>query len=158
MEDESPGQGSKRPADTPAEALDPRTEDYQEGFSPERPGGVLQVYETVDEAPAPVPDEAWDLLESDDLVGDPTDHPDTWDEERWGQEMHNGKARELKSLADYKVYVPVPREESHGKKFITTRWEEVPKWKQDRWIVRSRFVARELNSDGRIRAVTTCLE
>ena len=66
-----------------------RTEDYQEGFSPERPGGVLQVYETVDEAPAPVPDEAWDLLESDDLVGDPTDHPDTWDEERWGQEMHN---------------------------------------------------------------------
>ena len=77
MEDESPGQGSKRPADTPAEALDPRTEDYQEGFSPERPGGVLQVYETVDEAPAPVPDEAWDLLESDDLVGDPTDHPDT---------------------------------------------------------------------------------
>ena len=59
--------------------------------------------------------------------------------------MHNGKARELKSLADYKVYVPVPREdlESHGKKFITTRWAEVPKWKQDRWIVRSRFVARE---------------
>ena len=143
VEDESPGQGSKRRADTPAEALDPRTEDYQEGISPERPGGVLQVYETVDEAPAPVPDEAWDLLESDDLVGDPTDHPDTWDEERWGQEMHNGKARELKSLADYQVYVPVPREESHGKKFITTRWEEVPKWKQGRWIVRSRFVARE---------------
>eukprot|EP00435_Cladocopium_sp_Y103_P019977 s1163_g4.t2 len=116
------GQGSKRPADTPAEALDPRTEDYQEGISPERPGGVLQVYETVDETPTPVPEEAWHLLESDDLAGDPTDHPDTWDEERWGQEMHSGKARELQSLADYKVYVPVPREESQGKKEF--RWKD----------------------------------
>ena len=141
MEDESPTAGIKRPADLPAEALDPRSETF-EGETAVETGGVLQAYEGLDEPAVQMPEEAWDVLE-DEPTGDSADHPDTWDEQRWELERHRGKAKELKSLSDYGVYSPVPRDQSTGRKFITTRWEEVPKWKQGRWIVRSRFVARE---------------
>ena len=36
----------------------------------------------------------------------------------------------------------MPRSEAVGK-YVTTRWEEIPKFKQGKWIIRSRFVARE---------------
>jgi len=54
-----------------------------------------------------------------------------------------GKAKELKNLDYYQVYKPAPKKDTKGKKYITTRWEEVPKYKDGQWIVRPRFVARE---------------
>ena len=142
VEDDAPSP-AKRSAETPAEALDPRTEDYVPDPGTLEPGGVLQVLATVDEDPVEVPPEVLDYVEADDLEQDTPDHPDHWDEQRWAIESKAGKARELASLAEYGVYLPVPRQQSVGGKYITTRWEEVPKLKQGKWICRSRFVARE---------------
>ena len=97
----------------------------------------------MDEDPVKVPPEVLDYVEGDDLEQDTPDHPDHWDEQRWAIESKAGRARELASLAEYGVYLPVPRQQSVGGKYITTRWEEVPKLKQGKWICRSRFVARE---------------
>lgn len=93
--------------------------------------------------PSRGPAGSFDYVEADDLEQDTPDHPDHWDEQRWATESKAGKARELASLAEYGVYLPVPRQQSFGGKYITTRWEEVPKLKQGKWICRSKFVARE---------------
>lgn len=87
--------------------------------------------------------EAWECLDFDEVDCKASEHPDNWTEERWFQESHKGKATELGCLRDYGVYKPVPRAQSVGGKYISTRWEEVPKWKEGKWIVRSRFVAQE---------------
>ena len=50
---------------------------------------------------------------------------------------------ELDNLKYYQVFRPVLRSATKGKKFITTTWEEVPKFKDGQWVVRSHFVARE---------------
>ena len=143
VEDE-PTVGVKRPPETPSEMLDPRTEASASGAGTLEPGGVLQVLETVDDEPsAEVPPEVWDYIQEEDLEEDTADHPDHWDEDRWAAESQAGKQAELTSLAEYGVYLPVPREQSIGGKYITTRWEEVPKRKQGKLICRSRFVARE---------------
>ena len=98
----------------------------------------------MDEDVTPVPDEVLDLLDDVDLSGiKSADHPDNWSEERWHNESLKGKSKELASLEKYQVYVPVLKTVTKGKKYITTRWEEVPKFKDGQWIVRSRFVARE---------------
>ena len=141
-EETPPSSPTKRAAETPVESLDPRVDPPEEPGSASA-GGVLQVHETVDEDPEPMPEEAWECLDTDEVDCRTSDHPDNWSEERWLQESLKGKAKELGCLRDYGVYKPVPRAQSAGGKYISTRWEEVPKWKEGKWIVRSRFVARE---------------
>ena len=130
--------GTKRESETPAEALDPRVPQQNADG-----GGVLEIYDTMDEETPGLPEEALESLESDALGTDGPDHPDNWSEERWITESQKGKAKELGCLESYGVYQPVPRAEAIGGKYITARWEEVPKKKNGVWIVRSRFVARE---------------
>ena len=142
VEDE-PSSPTKRAAEIPTEELGPRSPAGPEVPEAMSSGGVLEVYETVDEESFSLPEEAWDWIQSDDTEVIGPDHPDSWSEERWIQESLKGKAKELKCLKEYQVYKAVPREQSKGKKYVSTRWEEVPKWKEGRWVVRSRFVARE---------------
>ena len=136
-----PPRGEKRTAEVPLEDIDPQ--------NPNAGGSVLAATtevraEHVDEDATLVPIETLDLLDDTDLSGvKSTDHPDNWSDERWHKESLKGKAKELASLDKYQVFVPVPKAETKGKKYITTRWEEVPKFKDGQWIVRSRFVARE---------------
>ena len=131
--------GEKRQADTPVEDIDPQVGG----------GSVLAATtevkaEHLDEEHPDIPPEVLETLEETDLSGvKSSDHPDNWSEERWYEESLKGKAKELTSLERYQVYIPVPKQDTKGKKYITTRWEEVPKFKDGQWIVRSRFVARE---------------
>ena len=62
----------------------------------------------MDEDPVEVPPEAIDYVEEDDFEQTSDDHPGHWDEERWAIESKAGKARELASLAECGVYLPVP--------------------------------------------------
>ena len=136
--------GTKRSPEIPAEALDPRAPSGDGGDEGEESeGGVLQVFTHVDEASPELPEESYIHLEEDvSLNTGLDDHPDTWSDEKWAAESFKGKAKELSRLKHYGVYIPVPRSEARGK-YVTTRWEEIPKHKDGKWIVRSRFVARE---------------
>ena len=97
-------------------------------------GGVLAVYETVDEESFSLLEKAWDWIQSDDTEVIRPDHRDSWSAERWIQESMTGKANELKCLKEYEVYKAVPREPFVGKKYVSTGWEEVPKWKEGRCV------------------------
>ena len=141
-EETPPSSPVKRAAETPAEFLDPRVEPPGSGESASA-GGVLEIHEVVDEEQVSMPEEAWECLDFDEVDCKASEHPDNWTEEKWLKESYKGKSKELGCLRDYGVYKPVPRAQSVGGKYISTRWEEVPKWKEGKWIVRSRFVARE---------------
>ena len=80
--------------------------------------------------------------EDDTPVSGPTDHPDTWTDEKWILESLKGKAKELIRLKHDGVYMGIPRSKAKGK-YVTTRWEEVSKFKNGEWIIRSRFLPRE---------------
>ena len=141
-EETPPSSPVKRAAETPAEFLDPRVEPPGSGESASA-GGVLEIHEVVDEEQVSMPEEAWECLDFDEVDCKASEHPDNWTEEKWLEESYKGKSKELGCLRDYGVYKPVPRAQSVGGKYISTRWEEAPKWKEGKWIVRSRFVARE---------------
>lgn len=141
-EETPPSSPVKRAAETPAEFLDPRVEPPGSGESASA-GGVLEIHEVVDEEQVSMPEEAWECLDFDEVDCKASEHPDNWTEQKWLEESYKGKSKELGCLRDYGVYKPVPRAQSVGGKYISTRWEEVPKWKEGKWIVRSRFVARE---------------
>ena len=136
--------GEKRQADTPVEDIDPQVGG----------GSVLAATtevkaEHLDEEHPDIPPEVLETLEETDLSGvKSSDHPDNWSEERWYEESLKGKAKELTPLERYQVYIPVPKQDTKGKKYITTRWEEVPKFKDGQWHV---------NSDGKILEEMTCL-
>ena len=105
--------GEKRPADTPVGGIDPQVGG----------GSVLAATTEVnaehldEEHPAVL-----ETLEETDLSGvKSSDHPDNWSEERWHEESLKGKAKELASLERYQVYIPVPKQDTQGKKYITTR-------------------------------------
>jgi len=135
--------GMKRGPEIPAEALDPRVTDTGGEGDDGPEGGVLQVFTHVDEAAPELPEESYIHLGEDDLpASGPTGHPDTWTDEQWISESLKGKAKELSRLKHYGVYVAIPWSQAKGK-YVTTRWEEVPKFKNGEWIIRSRFVARE---------------
>ena len=101
----------------------------------------VEVGTHVDEDPVELPPDSFEHLALDGEAPS-ADHPDTWDDARWQEESLKGKAKELSRLASYGVYKAVLRSEATGK-HVTTRWEEVPKLKSGKWVVRSRFVARE---------------
>lgn len=130
--------GTKRSAETSLDVLDPRSPAHQEADQQ-----VLQVEvgAHVDEDPVELPPDSFEHLALDGEAPS-ADHPDTWDEARWQEESAKGKANKLSRLASYGVYKAVLRSEATGK-HVTTRWEEVPKLKSGKWVVRSRFVARE---------------
>ena len=139
--------GVKREAETSVDVLDPRTPGHQADVETE--GAVLEGQVLLVEAGSHVDDDPIELPEDsyEDLAEDAgefgMDHPDHWDDARWEEEPRKGKQKELDRLKTYGVFRPVPRHEAVGYKYVTTRWEEVPKFKQGQWIVRSRFVARE---------------
>eukprot|EP00435_Cladocopium_sp_Y103_P025455 s1207_g6.t1 len=121
----NPLAGTKRPADVPVEEIDPEVPGST-GASGSVPSATAEVHpEQLDESTAELPAEAWEVLMEDHSGLQSRDHPATWSDERWHEESQKGKAKELKNLDFYQV------------------WEEVPKFKDGQWVVRSRFVARE---------------
>jgi len=97
----------------------------------------------MDEVASELPEESYIHLGEDNIpASGPTGHLDTWTDEKWISESLKGKAKELTRLKHYGVYVAISRSQAKGK-YVTTRWEEVLKFKNGEWIIRSRFVARE---------------
>eukprot|EP00435_Cladocopium_sp_Y103_P031934 s1307_g8.t1 len=136
--------GTKRGPSIPAEALDPRVEHELQEAAEDDAKGVLQVFEHLDEATPELPEESYAHLDEDAGVDQGVNgHPDQWSNEKWAEESRKGKAKELSRLVSYGVFTPVRRRSEAKGKYVTTRWEEVPKFKNGEWIVRSRLVARE---------------
>ena len=99
----------------------------------------FQVFIYMDEVAPELPEENYIHFGEDHI---PAGHPDTWTDKKWISESLKGKAQEFTRLKNYGVSVVILRSQAKGV-YVTTRWEEVLKFKNGTWIIQSRFVARE---------------